>query len=385
MIGIIDADLLGRQKHRFPNLACEKISGYWKAKGKEVKLLQEYANFEKYERVYISKVFTDTSVPELLLAQDNICTGGTGFFFDRAPNLPNEIEHHMPDYHLYDEWIQHEVASAEKAAEKAGEEFNKKKYMVQFKKYTDYSIGFLTRGCFRKCGFCVNKKYDHVFRAAESIWEFYDKSRKKLCLLDDNFLGCPSWRELIDEILTINKPFTFKQGLDVRLLTDEKSRILFNSNYDGDYTFAFDSVENYALIHSKLELIRKSTDKKNIKFYVLTGFEGIDATDIENAFKRIELLMRYQCIPYLMRYQNKNESPWKRSKYKGMYTAMARWCNQPNFFKKMSFRNFCERDQECSNTKELCSSMSALRLFEKEHLNISEKYFDLKYEDYFSN
>lgn len=27
-IGIIDADLLGRQKHRFPNLACEKISGY---------------------------------------------------------------------------------------------------------------------------------------------------------------------------------------------------------------------------------------------------------------------------------------------------------------------------------------------------------------------
>ena len=27
-IGIIDADLLGRKKHRFPNLACEKISGY---------------------------------------------------------------------------------------------------------------------------------------------------------------------------------------------------------------------------------------------------------------------------------------------------------------------------------------------------------------------
>ena len=29
-IGIIDADLIGRSKHRFPNLACEKISGYWK-------------------------------------------------------------------------------------------------------------------------------------------------------------------------------------------------------------------------------------------------------------------------------------------------------------------------------------------------------------------
>jgi DNA sulfur modification protein DndD len=27
-IGIIDADLLGRDKHRFPNLVCEKLSGY---------------------------------------------------------------------------------------------------------------------------------------------------------------------------------------------------------------------------------------------------------------------------------------------------------------------------------------------------------------------
>lgn len=29
-IAIVDADLIGHDKHRFPNLACEKISGYWK-------------------------------------------------------------------------------------------------------------------------------------------------------------------------------------------------------------------------------------------------------------------------------------------------------------------------------------------------------------------
>ena len=45
-IGIIDADLLGRDKHHFPNLACEKISGYWKARGAEVKLLVDYTGFE---------------------------------------------------------------------------------------------------------------------------------------------------------------------------------------------------------------------------------------------------------------------------------------------------------------------------------------------------
>lgn len=41
-IGIIDADLLGRKKHRFPNLVCEKLSGYWKRQGEEVELLLDY-------------------------------------------------------------------------------------------------------------------------------------------------------------------------------------------------------------------------------------------------------------------------------------------------------------------------------------------------------
>ena len=65
-IGIIDADLLGRDKHRFPNLACEKISGYWKEQGAEVLLLADYNHFDDYDHVYISKVFTDTPVPEWL-------------------------------------------------------------------------------------------------------------------------------------------------------------------------------------------------------------------------------------------------------------------------------------------------------------------------------
>lgn len=38
-IGIIDADLIGRKQHRFPNLCCLKISGYHKELGDDVKLL----------------------------------------------------------------------------------------------------------------------------------------------------------------------------------------------------------------------------------------------------------------------------------------------------------------------------------------------------------
>lgn len=35
-IGIIDADLLYRKRHRFPNLACMKLSAYWKEQGFEM-------------------------------------------------------------------------------------------------------------------------------------------------------------------------------------------------------------------------------------------------------------------------------------------------------------------------------------------------------------
>ena len=133
-VGIVDADLLGREKHRFPNLVCEKLSGYWKDQGAEVELIMdnEYRwllydlptpgtiDLHQFSRIYIAKVFTDTWVPDYLISlaatggsgkinNTEIYVGGTGFYFDKAPNLPDEIEHHMPDYHLYDDLIATEI------------------------------------------------------------------------------------------------------------------------------------------------------------------------------------------------------------------------------------------------------------------------------------
>lgn len=381
-IAIIDADLIGRTKHRFPNLACEKISGYYKTeKHADVILKLDYENLEEFDHVFISKVFTDTPFPDNIHESEKIYLGGTGFFFDKAPNLPDEIEHHMPDYNLYNEWIRSEV---EKAKIEKGDSFNEKKFMVQFKEYTDYSIGFLTRGCFRKCQFCVNQKYDHVFKHSP-LEEFYDPSRKKLCFLDDNFFGCKKTlrKELFDQIIETNRTYKFKQGMDERLLTDETAEMLFNSKYDGDFTFAFDNIADYELIHKKLEIIRRHTQRKGIMFYVLVGFESTDEHDIENAFKRIELLMRYKCIPYIMRYRGENSTPWRESKYRGMYVTLARWCNQPSIFKKMSFRQFCIANQELHKSPDtICAAMKAMIDFEEEHPDIASRYFDLSFNDY---
>ena len=105
-IGIIDADLIGVKKHRFPNLASMKISGYNKSVGNETELITTW-DFDStlYDEIYLSKVFTATEVPQAILELPNIHYGGTGFFYDKAPPLKDEIEHCMPDYHLYDGWM----------------------------------------------------------------------------------------------------------------------------------------------------------------------------------------------------------------------------------------------------------------------------------------
>ena len=335
-IGIIDADLndngrlKGKRKHRFPNLACMKISSYHKSQGHNVKLLLSYDDIENYDKVFISKVFTDTYVPEEVLNLSWVEYGGTGFFYDKAEPLPYEIEHSMPDYHLYDEFVEIALKNGEK------------KSSLEY--YTDFSIGFTTRGCIRGCSFCVNKNYRQCLKHSP-ISEFLDESRPYICLLDDNVLSCKDWKRIFEELNATGKRFQFKQGLDERLLTDEKCEVIFNSKWIGYHIFAFDNVKDSRLIEKKLNLIRKYTNKK-MKFYTFCGYNHDDfgvyneefwAKDIADLFERIKILMNYGCLPYVMRFKDYELSP-----YKGIYIAAAGWCNQPSLFAKFTFEEYCK-------------------------------------------
>ena len=117
LIGIIDAEIIGKTKHRFPNLCSMKLSSYHKAKGDTVILLTSYDDVEYFDKVYISKVFTKTPVPQEVLDMPNVEHGGTGFFYDKAPPLPYEVEHAMPDYHLYDDWVNDKISQGVKRSE----------------------------------------------------------------------------------------------------------------------------------------------------------------------------------------------------------------------------------------------------------------------------
>lgn len=392
-IGIIDADLndsgrlKGKRKHRFPNLASMKISSYHKGQGHSVKLLLSYDEIDKYDKVFISKVFTDTYVPEDILELPNVEYGGTGFFYDKAEPLPYEIEHCMPDYHLYDDFVAAELAKGAKPTE--------------FEYYTNYSIGFVTRGCIRGCSFCVNKNYRQCLRHSP-VSEFLDESRPYICLLDDNVLSCKDWKEIFEELNATGKRFQFKQGLDERLLTDEKCKVVFDSKWIGYHIFAFDNVKDSKLIERKLNLIRKYTDKK-MKFYTFCGYnhdnigvydEEFWAKDIADLFERIRILMKYGCLPYVMRYKDYELSP-----YKGIYIAAAGWCNQPSLFGKLTFEEYCKiqgMSKGCFNKygmdfdlylKDGGKKLSFWQYYEnfaEKHPEIANKYFNMRW-DYKQN
>lgn len=359
-IFIADADLIGKNRHRFPNLTCMKIAMSHLELGDEiirVKKWEEILQKGKDDWAYISKVFTDTYVPDFVLqhmdeSPENFYIGGTGFYFDKAEMLPDYMEHSMPYYEYYDGLAKGEY-------------------------YKDYSIGFLTRGCFRHCPFCVNKNKTKSVPWAP-VKEFYRKDKKYLCFLDDNFFACRYWKPILQEVIDLGVPYQFKQGLDERLLDDEKCEMLFNSKYHGAVQFAFDNIEDAPIIEEKLNLIRKYTNTQNLRFYVLVGFRSTDAKDIANAFERIRILGKYGAFPYIMRYKSQVGAPYKKSPLKSIYVNLARWVNMPQFFKKMSFHDFCELDQSYKKTDKMCSSLASCLQFEKDYPEIAKKYFFTK-------
>lgn len=391
-IGIVDADLLDHgTKH--PNLALLKISGFCKSltlaggRNHDVRLICSYdeiSNFRQtvneYDIIAVSRVFKFTKIPDILnqLIEDHLVYyGGTGFFEVNGPNLPDEVEHFMPDYSLYLEFIDKQTDG------------DPAKIKRLYNDYMNYSIGFTTRGCIRQCGFCVNRLLNRVVKWSP-IDEFLDPSRPAIYLWDDNIMAAPPkvFKEVMDSLQATNKPFQFRQGMDIRLMTDEKAELLSKVKYHGDYIFAFDHYRMDDPVERKqveqtirgLEIWRRHCSKST-KLYVLAAYDSQDEKDIEGVFFRIKTLMEYGCLPYIMRFEE-----YHNSRFKGMYIQLARWCNQPSFFKKKSFRQYCEANEEYHmrnnpNSTKNCSCFQTMLDFEKEFPEIAEKYFDLRMED----
>ena len=119
--------LLVQVDGKMPNLALMKISSYYKSKGHETGF-----GFAKPDKVYVSCIFSKNlghaSGIRHYYPDAEFHIGGPGM--ERPNSLPEEMEHVMPDYSLYPDM--------------------------------DYSMGFTTRGCIRKCAFCIAVSYTHL-------------------------------------------------------------------------------------------------------------------------------------------------------------------------------------------------------------------------------
>lgn len=110
-IGLIDVD-----GHNFPNLALMRISAWHKSQGDTVEWWA--SEFEYYDIVYMSKVFSDVYSKEGHTPMNcgKVIKGGTGYciklgkdgkeHFDQSKNtkLPDYMEKMFPDYSIYPQY-----------------------------------------------------------------------------------------------------------------------------------------------------------------------------------------------------------------------------------------------------------------------------------------
>ena len=89
-IGLIDVD-----SHKFPNLALMKLSAHHKQRGDSVEWYSPFG--ERYDTVYMSKVFSFTPDYDLVVNADEVVKGGTGYCISlengkEVFNMPQDSE-----------------------------------------------------------------------------------------------------------------------------------------------------------------------------------------------------------------------------------------------------------------------------------------------------
>ena len=299
-VGLIDVD-----GHNFPNLALMRISAWHKAQGDTVEWW--WSDFEHYDVVYMSKVFSDAYTPDIPepMNADLVVKGGTGYAISlqgggevydpsKDPPLRPEVEAMRPDYSIYPQF--------------------------------DFAVAMTSRGCPRGCPFChvVAKEGRRSVKVAD-VSDFW-VGQKRIEVLDPNITACPDKRELFQQYIDTGAQIVFSQGLDIRLLTDEDIADL-NRMRVKELHFAWDNPNDD--LAEKFAKFTEAFDNKNYRekaVYVLTNYERVSAQEhIDRALYRIYTLRDLGYRPYVMVY-DKPHAPREIRRIQG-------WCNNNRIFR----------------------------------------------------
>jgi len=268
------------------NLALEKIRLYFENHGYQVEDYVEGTPYEpkKYKSIWISCIFDWNKDKILKFKNRKVRIGGSGI--DLIKVLPPKIERTKPKI----------------------------------------NFGFTTRGCIRKCPFCVVPKKEGKIKVVGDIYDLWDGIAKKIVLIDNNFLAAPKKHfNLITNQIKKNKLIVdFNQGLDHRLLTDENYEVLKGLKRYGLYRFAFDDIRYEKTVVRAIKLMKRH--KTNISFwYVLVGFNSTFKEDLY----RVNFLRERNQRAFIQRYKKDRIS-----------SALSRWVNQYHIFTKFTWKDF---------------------------------------------
>lgn len=305
---------------KITNPALMKISALYKGKGAEVELRKVRRRsiglpHPRPDRVFVSCVFSWNRQTALkigrMFPKSHVSVGGYGV---NDVQLPDNIEHIMPDYDLYG---------------------------------IDYSIGFTSRGCPRKCPWCIVWKKEGKIRDHAPITEFLHKDHDKVVLLDNNLLAAPSWKKTLQFLIDHDIKVSFNQGLDIRLVNEENAAMLadvkfYNLHFTRKYIyFAFDLPSIEKEVRRGVEILDKAGVKSTYQvFYMLTNFN----TTFEEDRHRFEVLRELGVIPFVMLYDKKNASQQAKD-FQRYGTRPAIWRNAPweEYDRLLTFRKWREK------------------------------------------
>ncbi len=174
--------------------------------------------------------------------------------------------------------------------------------MSIFNEEIDYSIGHTTRGCIRRCPYCVVKTIEPEYEEISDWDERIDWGKKKIWLYDNNFLACSSehFENTINKLIAKGKSVDFNQGLDCRLMDDHKAKRLSEARIR-PLRFAFDNASQEEPIKETVRLLRKYQDinVSNTFAYLLYNFTETPS----EALRRAKVLTDLGIAFFAMRYQ----------------------------------------------------------------------------------
>lgn len=272
-----------------------------------------------FDKVFVSNIFEQNAYRVNVINCDAVEYGGIG---SRNPErqLPYEIEMTDPYY-----------APGEKD-----------------------TYGFITRGCIRKCWFCKVPKYEGGLKDYNRVQSIIRGVQGEVVhFMDNNILAYPGHMEVFNYLIERGIRCEFNQGLDFRLTNDKNLEALARLNYEGEYIFAFDDPKYQRLLDKKIEQIKKYIPKPwKLKFYIYYHPD----MEISQLIQRVEWCRAHECLPYVMR----DAACWE-SENRDFITDYASYCNQPAFFKNMTFYAFMDKRTKNEKRRE-----QSKNIYEKE-------------------